>query len=198
MTDRHGADLLPTVSRCLGCGVGPRAYSGRWCGPCFREANGIVFAPVLEVLEVPEVPAVVAAPRHRSPGRSVVERTAYRRRVLGMSGASPIEVDAAWAARTPPAKPKPPLRVAGPPRYCEWPGCGERHARHRACHRDARRLLTMARVGTDPATWPEAWEEHLADLGSLAAWNGAAHAGLAKRTQRPALTLRQWRALVGK
>tara|TARA_R110000868_G_scaffold371900_2_gene635668 strand:+ start:1432 stop:1611 length:180 start_codon:yes stop_codon:yes gene_type:complete len=53
----------------------------------------------------------------------------------------------------------------------------------------------MGAVGTDPDTWPSAWEVYQQELDDLAAWNGRAHLGLGRAEPRPMLTLKEWRAL---
>ena len=80
------------------------------------------------------------------------------------------------APTPPPAPPPKPPKVAKPrkvaatklppppkvARLCGWPGCDNRHSMRGACRRHAVRLVTMEAVGTDPATWPERWEERKA------------------------------------
>lgn len=90
----------------------------------------------------------------------------------------------------------PPVATApAPGRRCHWAGCDRKHARYGACRRDSRRLVSMGAVGTDPDTWPAAWEAYQQELGDLAIWNGQANLGLSRTGPRPMLTLKEWRVL---
>lgn len=91
------------------------------------------------------------------------------------------------AARAPVAR--------APSKRCQWAGCDRKHARYGACQRDSRRLVSMGAVGTDPDTWPSAWEVYQRELDDLAAWNGQVHRGLGRAESRPMLTLKEWRVL---
>ena len=53
----------------------------------------------------------------------------------------------------------------------------------------------MGAVGTDPYSWPAAWEAYQRELGNLAVWNGQANLGLSRVGPRPMLTLKEWRVL---
>jgi len=190
--DPHGYGLTRAVTRCILCGERPYRYPGRLCGPCYREANGgqrVELAPL--VLDLPPVvvaPVVAPAPKPRSPGVGKVrnDQLVYRRKELGLPGATPAEVDAAWAAR-------PVVRAV---RLCQWADCDRRHEKHGCCRRHAHRLAIMDAVGTAPAEWPAMWEAREQELSELAAWNGAAHRGLPRKGPRPVLSLAEWRAMV--
>ena len=187
--DPHGASLTRAVTRCRVCEERPYSYPSRLCGPCWREINGIVIVPPPSPVVVEPAPVVeVEPPKPRAPGvgKARNDQLVYRRKELGLPGAPPEVVDAAWSAR-------PKERAV---KMCQWEGCDRKHEKHRCCRRHAHRLATMGALGTPAAEWPAMWEAREQELAELAMWNGAAHRGLPRRGPRPVLSLAEWRAMV--